>query len=86
MTAADKEAKERLKKLANGNISDSDTSIFDSYFSYENEEPKSEAKKEDEFKSFIAKANSKRQGTNANPPAEAGRGTKIRGITIDLTN
>lgn len=84
--AADKEARERLQKLANGNVSDSDTSLFDSHFSYENKETKSEVQKEDEFKSFIAKANSKRQGTNANPPAEAGGCTKIRGITIDLTN
>ena len=39
---------------------------------------------ENEMKRQRAKA--KRQGTNANPPAEAGGCTKIRGITIDLTN
>ena len=86
MTAADKEAKERLKKLANGNISDSDTSLFDSHFSYENKEPKSEEERKTEFEQFITKVNSKRQGTNENPPAETRGNTKIKGITVDLTN
>lgn len=86
MTEADKEARERLQKLANGNISDSYTSLFDSHFSYENKEPKSEGEREKEFEQFITKINSKRQGTNENPPAETGGNTKIKGITVDITN
>ena len=49
MTEADKEAREHLQKLVNGNVSDSDTSLFDSHFSYENKEPKSEEERKTEM-------------------------------------
>lgn len=86
MTEADKKARENLQKLVNGNVSDSNTLLFDSHFSYENKEPKSEEERKTEFEQFITKVNSKRQGANENPPAETGENTKIKGITVDLTN
>lgn len=61
MNKAEKDQQERFRKLINGNISDSDTSLFDLTFSYEKEKPKSEEEKEAEFKHFIEKVNSKRQ-------------------------
>ena len=54
-TTADKEARERLQKLANGNVSDSDTSLFDSHFSYENKETKSEVQKKMNSKALLRK-------------------------------
>jgi len=61
MTDTETGQREHLRKLVNGNISDSDTSLFDLMFSYEKEKPKSEEEKEAEFKHFIEKVNSKRQ-------------------------
>lgn len=51
-----------MKDAAEKNISDSDTSLFDSIFSYKKEETKSEEEKKAEFEKFIERVNLKRQG------------------------
>ncbi len=61
MAAAEKKAAAMLEKLASAGIPDDDTSLFDTTFSYKNENQKSKEEADAEYRRFIERVNQKRQ-------------------------